>query len=473
MKNLSLIGMICQMMVVFCSSLPLQAMEFNVYTPFTPEPSPPHDTRLMFYSHQSDEMMFDKESEIVIYCRSGLRSVGMQWKLCRNLFEKPFLTSLAEAMPANVYVIRIPAEKLKPGFYDLHVELDVGNDKKVKGISTFGFQFAKMPATTNRPANFSAFWKEARDALSKIQLDAKSESPVIFNREQINQYNLNHAAIPADYDPKGHRSEEVEVFKISFAGAGGMRVHGWIAKPKGPGPFPTMLVLPGAGFAARPMPLEHARHGYFALDIQVHGQEVDQAVYEKKPAGTSPSYESPEKHYFYSVYLNWLQAMNYLCSRPDVDQSRIVVVGGSQGGRGAVVVAAMDSRIAAAIPAIAHYADIPYLYWSRQCNSSSPQSDGMDRDAPPPLGDNEESRCIPYFDIKNFAPDVRCPVLMNAGLNDPISPATGVFATYQLIGSKNKQMIPLPGIGHDWSAEFDRRAWRWLDEILKLPPTTN
>jgi hypothetical protein len=24
--------------------------------------------------------------------------------------------------------------------------------------------------------------------------------------------------------------------------------------------------------------------------------------------------------------------------------------------------------------------------------------------------------------------------------------------------------VPLPGLGHDWSAEFDRMAWKWLDK---------
>ena len=36
-------------------------------------------------------------------------------------------------------------------------------------------------------------------------------------------------------------------------------------------------------------------------------------------------------------------------------------------------------------------------------------------------------------------------------------------------------MIALDGLGHDWSAEFDRRAWKWLDGVLKTPtgkPTT-
>ena len=89
--------------------------------------------------------------------------------------------------------------------------------------------------------------------------------------------------MPADYDAEGHKVEEVESCKISFAGPDGGRVYAWLAKPKGPGPFPAMLVLPGAGFAARPRPLEHARHGYLAIDIQIHGQDVDLPKYKPLP----------------------------------------------------------------------------------------------------------------------------------------------------------------------------------------------
>jgi hypothetical protein len=53
-----------------------------------------------------------------------------------------------------------------------------------------------------------------------------------------------------------------------------------LAKPKVVGLFPGMLVFPGAGFASRSIPLEHARHGYLELDIQVHGQEVNLKKYE-------------------------------------------------------------------------------------------------------------------------------------------------------------------------------------------------
>ena len=42
--------------------------------------------------------------------------------------------------------------------------------------------------------------------------------------------------------------------------------------------------------------------------------------------------------------------------------------------------------MAAAVPAIVHNANIPFLKWFDAANKANPQQDGMDRTAPPPLG---------------------------------------------------------------------------------------
>jgi cephalosporin-C deacetylase-like acetyl esterase len=90
----------------------------------------------------------------------------------------------------------------------------------------------------------------------------------------------------------------------------------------------------------------------------------------------------------------------------------------------------------------------------------------MDLVGPPSLPDIPEHRCCAYYDVMNFAPEVACPVLMNAGLVDPVSWASCVYAVYLRLGTTQKRMVPLPGLGHDWSAEFDRQAWRWLERVL-------
>jgi len=451
------------------------AMNLNLATPYSDICSPPHNPYLSFHSPASENLMFDEGDVIAIRCRAGLRAIGLRWSLRRNTVRTPFLEGTAEAMPNNSFSIHIPTDGLHPGFYDLHVELDTGmsNNERaplaarpVKGVSTFGWKVNEMVIADSRPADFADFWQKAKAGIDAVPLDVREGEPIIFDNEAINAYNLAYAALPEAYDPTGHQADHVESFKVDFAGPDGGRVYGWLAKPAGEGPFPAMLILPGAGYAARPRPLEHARHGYVALDIQVHGQDVDLDAY-SVPEGAEEGNRaiSPLEHYYYNVHLRCLQAVNYLASRPDVDSSRIVVVGGSQGGRLGAVVAGIDQRIAAAVLAISHFANQPYANWAVGLNRS--QDHGMGQDHTATVEVTDMATCLAYYDPMNFAPDIRCPVLMNAGLIDHVSPPSAVFAVFNRLGTENKTIVALDGLGHDWSAEFDRAAWRWLDAQLR------
>lgn len=455
-------------------------MNHNLAVPWSEKCSPPQRPEFAFYSRHSEDFLFPQQKHIEIICQCGVRSVAMTWSLTRDTFLKPFSEGVAEAMSANRFRIRLSTAQWHPGFYNLHVNLDAGNGKPITGICCLGYRASEMAVTDTRPDDFASFWRQARATLQNIPLKVRQSPMERFPAEQINRYNVDHAALPPDFDPAEHACEEVESCKVSFAGPDGGRVHGWLAKPIGPGPFPAMLVLPGGGFAARPRPLEHARHGFLALDIQVHGQEVDLPTYPQIPGHFGDCvYQPIQSYYYHAVHLRALQAMNYLAGHPDVDNRRIALCGGSQGGRLSVVVAALDQRVAAAIPAIAHHGNEPYRVWSRQCNGVSPAdanatgaeagpiSDGMDRPGPPMPDATAANRCLAYYDTMNFAPDVRCPVLMNAGLLDPVSFPSGVFAIFNRLGTNDKQMIAMPGLAHDWSASFDRYAWRWLDQKMQ------
>lgn len=475
------------------------AMNMNLVYPYGDTCSPPQTAYLTFYSTQSDEMLFTPTRlrgnlPIEIVCHAGLRSVSLDWELRRNGLATPFLKGHAEALPANNFRIRIVPTALQPGFYDLHVTLDTGmpsdakSPRPIVGGCTFGWRATEMAVRETRPADFKAFWDKAKARVRAIPLDAKDETPMeTFDSDAIAKYNVKTACLPADYDPTGHRAEQVESCKVSFAGPDNGRVYGWLAKPLGQGPFPAMLVLPGAGFAARPRPLEHARHGYLALDIQIHGQDVDLPHYPTLPGYSSGQVWQPvDSYYYYNVHLRVLQALNYLASRPDVDKSRIVVVGGSQGGRLGLVAAGLDSRVTALVSCIANSPNYPYIAWAARCNGMKkptddvhglgyhlgPKTDGMDLVGAPPAVTDADGTCLAYYDPMNFAPDIHCPVMMNSGLIDPISPPSSVWAAYGRVASKNKTMVPLPGLAHDWSPEFDRRAWRWLDAALKPKPAS-
>ena len=452
-------------------------MNHNLYTAYKDTCSPPQNPFLAFFSPESESLLFDDGDEICLWVQAGLRSLDLSWRLHRNRIETPFLAGVEESRPGNRFIITLPTNDLPPGFYDLRVTLETGMpapgdarsaQRPVEGICTFGWQVNAMPIATSRPKDFRRFWDGAKAQLEQVPLQAEELPLDSFSGEAIDQYNREHAALPGRWNPGGIRCETVESGKVSFAAADGGRVYGWLAKPKGKGPFPAMLVLPGAGFGARPRPLEHARHGYLALDIQVHGQDVDQEDYPILPGySEGQQYDTPAAHYYYyHVHLRCVQAVRYLLSRPDVDPERLVVAGGSQGGRLGIVTAALDARVKAVVCCIINSPNVPHLRWVDACNRQ--RVDGMDRVGAPPVPDDAESRCMAYYDPMNFAPEITCPVLMNAGLIDPVSPPFSPWAVYQGLRSTDQTIVPLPGLGHDWSAAFDRQAWRWLAERMPV-----
>jgi cephalosporin-C deacetylase-like acetyl esterase len=54
---------------------------------------------------------------------------------------------------------------------------------------------------------------------------------------------------------------------------------------------------------------------------------------------------------------------------------------------------------------------------------------------------------------------------MLGGLIDPVSPAYSVWSVYNRLPVDNKRMVANDGHAHDWSAEFDRQAWKWLEQM--------
>ncbi len=457
-----------------------------------PRCSPPQTPLFAFYNHQNTSMLFNEGQEIEIWCQAGVRTAGgLAYSLHFNQVSEPIHTGEAKEHLANLFSIKIPTGTLKPGFYDLRVKLDCGwktihlfSEKKAVppvGVCTFGWKVDDMAIADTMPKDFKAFWAEAVDAYRRIPLDLRVEGGrKVFRGKEIDAYNLASACLPGNFDPHGARYDEVVSYKVSWAGPDGGRVYAWLARPNVDGvKFPALLVLPGAGTGGRPRPLDHARHGYLAIDVQVHGFDVEVEGRPDVPGynGVPPlQYDDPKKFCWYNIYLRAMRGVEALAAMPEVDAGRIVTVGGSQGGRLSYVVSALDGRVAATIPCIAHGANIPHLVWTKRKNVQTFGAEDAGtlkgRTRTNGVGDviavedTPAMKCEAYFDPMNFSPFVSCPIFANAGLIDPVSPAYSTWAVFKRAGSKNKTFNAVAGHGHDWFAAFDRLAYAWLDKTL-------
>ena len=163
---------------------------------------------------------------------------------------------------------------------------------------------------------------------------------------------------------------------------------------------------------------------------------------------------------------NIVRAVDFLASRDEIDNSRIGVEGGSQGGGLSFATAALDNRIMFCAPDIPWLGDwVGYVEAAQWATDHYPelieQFDGLTFD--------DINRVLSYFDTMNLADRIKCPVLMSVGLQDSVCPPRNSFATYNEIRSK-KQYRVYPFAGHGTWDEHSSFKNKWMAQMLAVEP---
>ncbi len=125
---------------------------------------------------------------------------------------------------------------------------------------------------------------------------------------------------------------------------------------------PVVIVLHGTGGNKNdelPLLRKLAARGFVAISIDAphHGQRSKlgrgnaehEEAFVQAYKSTSPNHEHP---FFYDTVWDVMRLVDYLETRPDVDAKRIGLMGISKGGIETYLTAAVDQRIAAAVPCI-------------------------------------------------------------------------------------------------------------------------
>jgi cephalosporin-C deacetylase-like acetyl esterase len=206
-------------------------------------------------------------------------------------------------------------------------------------------------------------------------------------------------------------------------------------------------------------------------NINAHDLPIDKpaSFYEEQTQGALKEYwkmgnDDREKSYFLRMYLACYRAAEYLTERPDWDGKTFLVIGTSQGGLQALLTAAFQSKVTAVIAGVPGGCDL-----TREKLGSR---DGWPAWTFRTAGEEnvrttEASR---YYDIANFTPRIKCPVLVSAGLIDEICPPEGIVgAVNQIKGPK--ELVLLPRADHmgtdDTHRRFAERSKVWQAALLE------
>jgi cephalosporin-C deacetylase len=342
-----------------------------------------------------------------------------------------------------------------PDFYTARLVLTVDGRTVGKATAAAGYKVSEIRPSVSRPDDFGEFWQ-------RLLSEAGSGPPT---------YHL---------DPDERRSQEGIIAGVmEFEGLGGKNIYGWYLRPAGgrsaperlgpdeaPARYPAILYLPVYG--ARPVtpPAALAKQGYVVLAPDVRGNAVNVTRPRAFEDYCTVGIASPESYVYREVVGQSLRALRLLATREEVDASRIAVVGMSEGGGVALMVAALAPEVKAVVADAPLLCDLPLSVqaagWPYTSINRYLQQGPQDRET--------AGRTLSYFDVANFAPEVKCPVLMTVGFLDQVSLPTAAYGVFNLLAGP-KEMRPLPTVGHEGGGED---VWNyklaWLAKTLEQEP---
>jgi len=166
------------------------------------------------------------------------------------------------------------------------------------------------------------------------------------------------------------------VHDFSIATDDSTRINGTSFAPKQAGPLPAVIFLHGTGGSRQDgfgLLRTLAQKGFFALaiDARYHGPGIGQDPYFE---AIYQAYVTGQGHPFlYDTVWDVMRLLDYLGQRSDVDASRIGLVGNSKGGMETYLSAAVEPRIAVAVPWIS----VESFAWALDNNSWQARVDSI------------------------------------------------------------------------------------------------
>jgi cephalosporin-C deacetylase-like acetyl esterase len=312
-------------------------------------------------------------------------------------------------------------------------------DKTYEGLATAAFAPEIIQPTTTLPADFVPFWNQAKDELAKLPVDAR----VTLLPERC--------------------TAKVNVYHVSIQNYKETRLYGILCVPKAPGKYPALLAVPGAGVRGYYGDVELAERGAITFAIGIHGIPVNlpNETYANLGRGALDGYfaynlDNKDRYYYKRVYLGCVRSIDYIFSLPEFDGSNLVVTGGSQGGALAIVTAGLDSRITGLVSFYPALCDLTgYLHgraggWPHLFNDANKAVHNTPQKV-------ETSR---YYDVVNFARQVKAPGFYSWGYNDVTCPPTSLYSAYNVITAP-KTLFVVEETGHWTYPEQWEKAMNW------------
>lgn len=296
------------------------------------------------------------------------------------------------------------------------------------------------------PADFDEFWDKSIAEMREI--DPKAE------------------LVKSDF-----KVPYADCYDLYFTSTFNSRIHAKLIKPKKvSGKVPAVMRFHGySGESGSWLTfLPYAAAGYVVAAMDCRGQageSVDGCVVSGNTLYgfiTKGLLDGPEKMYYRNSFLDAAMLARVVADMPEVDEERMGVWGGSQGGGLTLACAALEPRIKRAAPSFPFLSDYKRT-WEMDLDKDAYTDLRQFFRQKDPRHEKEDFYFtrLGYADVQFLAPRIKAEVLMFSGLLDNICPPSTHFAVYNKIKSK-KEIKIYPDFGHEGLPESDEMTFEFL-----------
>ncbi|MDB4920805.1 acetylxylan esterase [Mucilaginibacter sp.] len=330
---------------------------------------------------------------------------------------------------------------LKSGFYKINFMINT-NDYDDTTRKAFGIRPDEIRSQYGKPADFEAFWNNAKAELGKVKPEYKvTEMP--------------------DSSKDNRR-----VFLVEMKSIGGLTIRGWLTEPITKNKnkkFAVMLALPGYQVDLKPLYGLDPDIALLSLNIRGQGNSRD-VINVRKETYITLGIEDKNKYVLRGAIMDCVRAVDFIFTRPELRHDNIIAVGGSLGGFLAVATSGVDKRISfcsAANPILGDIrnlvdeVDWPFIDIKKYVNTR------------PGLTFDKVLNNMDYFDAKNFASGIKCRTLVGMGMVDNIAPPNTVQTIYNIIPS-DKHLIIFRDLAHEIGKKYVIYEGRWMRDTFAL-----
>lgn len=326
----------------------------------------------------------------------------------------------------------------KTGFYKVNFMLNVtDDDDTVRRV--FGVDTANVRSIHPRPADFDEFWANAKKELSKVAPQFKvTEMP-------------------------SRSSGNDQVYLVEMKSLNNMTIRAWMSLPKDRKPgerLPVTLGLPGYGADMQPVK-DVGQMAFIQLNVRGMGNSRD-VINLQRDEFINYNVTDKNKYIFKGVLMDCVRALDFICSRADLDSTSVYARGGSMGGYLSLALASMDSRIALLSADNPGYPDIRSLN-----DNTFPINTMREYARVKKLNFETLLQTWDYYDLKNFVVNLKVPAVIGIGLLDNFIPPAAEMAMYNNIPG-NKKLIIFPNLTHQVGPEMANYVGPWVYDTFHV-----